>query len=676
MENLKKIKKVLKRNQIVANLCYGYVKSKKYDRYYKCGRKQFIIKNLSKFYVEKNSTNKAEQVHRFFKKIDIVPVENDSFFYSIDCYKDIEGLHAVLENYTVDYNEIIKGSLNKIVTQLDGETKYSQDEKIVVDALVDYCLRCKENLKNSEKYSTQIENIESMFERPADHFSEALQRILFINQFLWQTNHMHNGLGHLDWILEDLYLSDLKKGIIDRNEAFKLIKDFCLALHEYYWYKSYMLMGDTGQIIILGGIDSNGDYKYNDLTFLFIEVMKELHLPDPKVLLRCSSKMPDELIKSALECIATGIGAPFLSNDDKVIPMLAQFGYESGDAINYVTAACWEPLIPNVSCDQNNVYSINFAKPLVDVLQNNEVFECSDFNDLVDKYFEALETYLNSVASKFEQFVFEEDPLYSLFSRSSRISKKDLLRGGAKYCNLGMTSVGMGTVVNSLTNIRKLVFVEQKYSLKEIIIACRNNYSENEKLQYLLKNNKPRYGDDSVEIIELTNQILKKASSVLGKHQTAGGGRFKFGLSSPNYIEDSKNIMATPDGRKNGDSFSVHISCDRSLPLTELLNFSTEIDYSDNRINGNVVDFVLSPTDLSSNMGKYLTIIKNALVGGIYQLQINVIDSKTLIEAKNNPEKFPNLIVRVWGFSAYFNDLPEDYKNLLIERVIESEKIA
>ena len=126
-----------------------------------------------------------------------------------------------------------------------------------------------------------------------------------------------------------------------------------------------MLLGDTGQIIILGGTDKEGSYKCNALTYRFIEASMELRLPDPKVLLRCSTKMPGDLLELALDCMSTGIGAPFLSNDDVVIPALLSFGYLPDDACKYATSACWEPLIIGNSCDQNNVKSINFARPLL-----------------------------------------------------------------------------------------------------------------------------------------------------------------------------------------------------------------------------------------------------------------------------------------------------------------------
>jgi len=100
------------------------------------------------------------------------------------------------------------------------------------------------------------------------------------------------------------------------------------------------------------------------------------------------------------------------------------------------------------------------------------------------------------------------------------------------------------------------------------------------------------------------------------------------------------------------------------------------LDYKDNRVNGNVVDFVITPTALRKNMDKYVKLLKVGFRGGMYQLQMNVVSSNTLVVTRKEPNQFPNLVVRMWGFSAYFKDPPDEYKDLLIRRAKESEHIA
>ena len=136
---------------------------------------------------------------------------------------------------------------------------------------------------------------------------------------------------------------------------------------------------------------------------------------------------------------------------------------------------------------------------------------------------------------------------------------------------------------------------------------------------------------------------------------------------------EAQNFPASFDGRKYGEPFEVHISSDSSNAYTELVNFASKLDYNNNRFNGNVVDFFVSPNFIEDNFTKFVEFIMMSIKVGFFEMQMNVVSSRVLIEARKKPEKFPNLIVRVWGFSAYFKDLPDDYKDYLIERAIKSE---
>ena len=126
----------------------------------------------------------------------------------------------------------------------------------------------------------------------------------------------------------------------------------------------------------------------------------------------------------------------------------------------------------------------------------------------------------------------------------------------------------------------------------------------------------------------------------------------------------------------NNDAYKriIHISADLNNDYTELMRFASKIDYEGCKFNGNVVDLMVSPNFIKNNFEKFTDYILLSIKLGFYQMQMNVVDSKTLIEAKAHPELHTNLIVRVWGFSSYFNDLPLSYKDLLIERALKNER--
>lgn len=671
-------KKIFKKIPIIKSYCYGR------SIYRKMLRGQTVNSNSIQFFINHHAQyfevsplgSKSSQVCKLIRKLDIKPIENGSFFYTIDCFKTIRPKEHILENCTIDYNMVVNHSLAELRKQLaQNDDDFSQGELCVVDSLQGY-FECAERSFGNDSRKKQLAAIKSLFERPANSFFEALQRILFYNQFLWQTGHLLNGLGHLDWILENLYLHDLESGVITREIAFEFLKDFFYALHSYYWFKSAGLMGDTGQIVILGGRDHDGKYHCNDLTYLFIEVSKELKLPDPKVLLRCTADMPEDLLELAMDCISTGIGAPLLSNDDVVIPAMISCGYDETDAYNYGTAACWEPLVSGLSCDANNIASLNFAIPLVKLFESEDFDKADSVEKIVELYTDELKKHIGDVLTPLTTLEFEEDPLLSLLSPSSLERKKDITRGGAKYNNLGLTSVGLGCVVNSILNIKKLAFDENRYSLFELNKKRHNNFAGDDALVTELKELSPAYGSDDDNVIKLTKYLMSVTSTEFSKYSTKYGGKFKVGLSSPNYISNAGKIPATLDGRKQGEPFSVHISSSKAIPTTELLSFAMKLDYNDNRLNGNVVDFFTTPSFIKQNMHKFASLLRSSFSGGIFQMQMNVVDSKTLIAAKADPKLFPELVVRVWGFSAYFNDLPEEYKDVLIARAIESEKAA
>lgn len=631
-------------------------------------------KQALKVHIEPLQYNKAKQIEKVIKKSRIVPVNSDRFFYSIDWFTVPVAKNIVLGNYTIDYSQVVESALKNKKEQLtNGITSYTRSQSIIIDALYAYYIRvCK--CKERDKYSEAIMAIGSIFERPARNFFEGLQRILFINQFLWQSKHRLNGLGHLDWILNDLFESDIKHGKLDENQALELIKEFLRVLHFEYEKKSNSLIGDTGQILILGGLCSAGCYSSNKLTYLFIEASKQLVIPDPKILLRCSELMPDDLLEAALECVATGIGAPLLSNDDAVIPALKKLGVEEEDLYSYGTSACWEPLIPGESSANNNIGSLQYVIPLIDLMNSAEFASLSTFEELLRKYEEYFCNYVKGLLMPLCSMEFEEDPLLSLFSVSSLEKRKDITKGGAKYANLGITSVGLGTVVNSLLNIEKMVFIEKRFSLKEFNSIRRNDFHGYEKLCDELKSIYPCFGSDDEKSMNLVTWIMDMTRREFRKYKTKYGGVFKTGLSSPGYVSQAVNIESTFDGRKRGEPFNVHISAGIPLPLTELLQFAFRLDYSDLLCNGNVVDFFITPEILLGNIQKYMTLLKVAFHERVFQIQMNVVSSKVLIAAKENPQNFPNLVVRVWGFSAYFINLPDEYKDLLIQRAIRSEE--
>lgn len=554
-----------------------------------------------------------------------------------------------------------------------GDFFYSIDHSVVVktkDVIVDnmpvdYSYVINKNLENSsientiKAYVKKINDPRVSLEKPTD-LKSALQAILFWNSLLWQTGHTLVGLGRLDKVL----------GVYEVPEnAESLICDFLKTLHSEYTFKSASLKGDTGQLIILGGVDSENGYFCNEYTRLFIKCLKKVHLPDPKILLRCSAAMPTDLLELSMECNATGIGSPLFSNDDTIIPYLIDFGYDREDAYNYGVSACWEPLSIGNSLEQNNLANIEYGKCAHAMIMDDRFVQCADMKAVAALYVKKLQEDCQSIICGLDSIQWQKDPLLSFMMGLNQ----DISEGGAKYNDYGILSIGMSAAVNSLLNINKYVFEEKRCSLEKIKNTVKENYKDGIEP---FDRNENGYGTDSPEAIELTNYLIKQTENNFKSYRNMLGGKVKFGLSSPSYLDLGKNCGATLDGRKANEPFQTHISRDKGEPLTEIMNFESKLQFSGVSSNANVLDVMIPASLIKDNISKFAIYMKGGIKEGIFQLQMNVLSYAQLVDAKAHPENYPNLIVRVWGFSAYFNDLPEEYKDNLIRRAKEMEMVG
>ena len=597
---------------------------------------------------------------------------SERFVYFLDMdYVFDNNRGVVFDNISVDYRRMIDNGLYALKYSPDQCTNdFCNDYNAVIDGIVLLANRIAKRLGDDHRAEWFV----GIAKRPANSFEEALQRILLLNQLLWQTNHPLMGFGLLDTVLADIYEAEKARGTIDRETATGMIVDFYKTLHRYFWFKSHALLGDTGQLVIVGRTDPNGNYVYNDLTFAFIDAIRIAQLPDPKVMLRVSKQTPDELLRCAVECIATGVGCPLFANDDIIIPKLIADGIGKKDAYAYATSACWEPLIAWSCPISNNLTVLNYMKSLENLFLREPLQEIDDFEMLLDRYFFYLSHNVNAAMNSLKKRRFAYDPLVSVFIGGCYEKKKDVSAGGATYNDYGMTTVAISNVVNSLINIKKYVFEEKICSLNEIKTMLLSDFEGNENWIDILKSNPKHYGMTDETVREITNRIVEKTGEFSKDFRNYLGGKLKFGLSSPAYIDAARDTLASFDGRKKGEPFHVHISTTDGEAYTELVNFASSIRLIGNSYNGNVVDFITSPSFISSQQEKFVQFVKGSIEKGFFEMQVGVLSSEMLIKAKKRPDDFPNIIVRVWGFSTFFKDLPDEYKDVVIQRALNNEK--
>ena len=580
------------------------------------------------------------------------------------------------ENLTPDYGKILTGGLYNLKYLEDEVTNdYCISHNNVIDCMLLLVNRIIDEIdRNHPSMTRQRAFFERMKSNPSNGFEESIQRMLFVNQLFWQMDHRLTGLGAWDSLLAPYYAKDVAAGELDRDKAIEIIKDLFVILHNHYEYKSNVLMGDTGQIFVLGRSDGNGGYVFNELTELFIIAMHQTHIPEPKCLLRVNKNTPKRLIEIALDAIASGIGSPLLANDDIVIPALVEFGIPIEDALLWTTSACWEPLIGGKSSSMNNMTVLNYLKAFDNMIRRDRLEKIENIEDLIDRYLFYLRLNLKAVKRVLRIHRHQYDPLLSVFTDDCKILKRDVSCGGARYHNVGITSVALGNLVNSLINIDEYVFKKKEFSLYDVKRMVITDFEGDETFAEKLKRRKSVYGKDDKRYSEIVNRITSCVSKEISDYTSYLGGKMKVGLSGSTYLDSARVFDASFDGRRFGDPFTVHVSNEDNDSYTEIINFVSQLDYSGSRFNGNVVDLMVNPNFILNNREKFVEFIMASIRIGFFQMQMNVVSSKTLIDARRNPELYPNLIVRVWGFSSYFNDLPDEYKDVLIERVIKNER--
>ena len=567
---------------------------------------------------------------------------------------------------TADYSSILNGSINEkrleVAAMPEGDFRQSLD--MCLDAIDQYVNRITKYLANKADTRSKVllTYFNNMKNKASSSFDESIERILFYNALFWQCGHMQNGIGRLDLILEPYYKQDVEKGILTRQEAKAMLLNMVKILGSNLHYKSAGLKGDTGQVIIIGGIDAEGKNVENELSHIFCELFRENPIPDPKLILRVNKDTSDKLWTDAIETILKGGGSPLIMNDDVIIPKMVSFGYNKRDVWNVGTSACWEPLIIGKSFDQNNC-TPNI--PIIEsLLTTMEKYSNGTYEELLGNLYKEI----NKQIEKHNLNVFfEYSPLLSLFFDECIEKNKDFTKGGAAYNYHGILVSGLPNLVNAVLNLKKYIYEQQIVTMEECIDALKSNYSKREDIYQLFKNSEKKFGSTDIDTLSLTNQLIE----IIGKaveRRDMFGQKIKVGFSSPGYIIVARKIGATPDGRKDGDPFAVHISpTSSSIDISEILDFASQLKYDGVCINGNIVDFIIPPT-YTKQPDKLITYIRSGCEKGLFELQLNVLDKRMLIDAKTHPEKYPNLIVRVWGFSAYFNDLPEEYKDNLIKR--------
>mgnify|MGYP000350114143 CR=1 FL=1 len=605
-----------------------------------------------------------------------------------------------IAHFLPDYASIIKlgtnGLRGKVEARLELEslTPKQKDQLnaqlIVLDACDQFAARYRKlALKLGQKDIAQL--LENVPKHPANNLKEGLQLVWFF-QMMIQIESLDQGisLGRIDQYLYPLYQKEKAEGCFNEFDFKDTFCAFCLKLSEiiplFSERASYMYSGlPSGQAMTIGGLDEAGVDASNEVTFMLLDVLDQFKTRQPNWHARHSAKSDARYRKELFKVISRGGGSPALYNDDVIQPALKKRFSESSPTWNYATVGCVEPALSGVSFTSSDAAIFNFAKILENVLKNIAKpfmpLLISSMESLWIAFSKELNVQVNRLKSCLDSLEganekFHPVPFASLTVKGCIEHARDLCSGGADYNASGIQAVGLADLADSMAAIQQFVFTEQRLTMRELAIACKQNFKGLSELKARL-HNFDKVGNDKASVDEIMQRLAILYDETISQHQNTRGGNWMPGIYSMTCHQSmGKNTMALPSGREAGAPLADGISPgdgNDTLGPTASLNSIAKLDLSRfaNGINLNI------KFDAKTMSGEHGSILLQGLIEGYFlqggmQVQVNVLDPKILTQAKLHPEKHKNLLIRISGYSAHFVDLTPAMQDEIIRRTLQS----
>jgi len=583
-----------------------------------------------------------------------------------------------------------------------------------VIAYADRYAALAESLAESEKDPRRKQEIAKIGEicrrvprYPARTFYEGIQTVWFVHLLSQIESNGHSmSFGRLDQYLYPFYQRDIDAGVITDEFVVELLA--CLWLKAFgvikirpWAHTRFSGGGPTYQNLTLGGLTPDGKDAVNNLTLRCLDSVTLTKLPQPNVSARYHECNPDKYLKKCLEVIAMGFGMPAMHSDRLMIASLTDRGVSQSDANNYAIVGCIEPIVPGkFGYRAAGMSFTNFAKMLeitfnggLDPLTGHmlkdlgrKLANCKSFEEVMEDYKTicAQVVRLRVTGEHCIDFNIEElvpDAFCSGLVQDCMGRGKTAKEGGSVYDMVTGPETGIVNAANSLEAVRELVFDKKELTMEQLDTSLRNNFSglEGENIRKNLLNRASKFGNDIDSVDNLASRLYLVFMEEQSKYPTARIGRGPIGcISYPctatisGNVPSGVNVGATPEGRFAGEPLtegcSPYHGTDKVGP-TAVLNSVAKMP---NRLitGGNLLNLRFSPSVFSSGtkLKKMMGMIKVFFLKGGWHVQFNIISTKTLQDAQKNPEKYEDLVVRVAGYSALFNDLEQKTQNDIIAR--------
>ena len=531
-----------------------------------------------------------------------------------------------------------------------------------------------------------------------DTFHEALQMYWFVHLGTITELNGWDAMtpGHIDQHLQPFYDKEVAAQALDREGAKELLACLWIKVNNHtappkvgVTAKESGTYNDFTQIN-LGGLKGDGSDGSNDISYLALEVSDELHLLQPQPSVHISRVTPDRFLKAASRVIRKGYGYPSVFNSDAVVMEQIRVGKSIEDARQGGTSGCIEtgafgkeayiltgylnvPKILEITL--NNGHDPLSGKKVG--LETGKAEQFASFAELYEAFEKQLE-YIVGLKIRVNNYI---ERMYAKYSPAPFLSVvisdciekgRDYYDGGPRYNTNYIQCCGIGTVTDSLSAINTHVFEDRRVAMASLLDALKTNFSKAEKLRQILWNKTPFFGNDDERADTIMRRVYDSLFSAIdGRANTKGTVYHLNMLSTTCHVYFGKMLGATPNGRlahlPMSDGTSPSQGCDRNGP-TAVIKSLSKMDQI--KSGGTLLNQRFLPSVLQSeqDLDKLCSLVRTYFSLGGHHVQFNVVDTKTLKLAQEQPDDYRNLLVRVAGYSDYFVDLDKEHQEEIISR--------
>lgn len=692
------------------------------DRFYITEKNKEELRKIADFWYHNTLKDKGlaamPEKSRIFYDLGIIKAEGN--ITSGDGHIAVN-YEKVLKFGLVDYKRRAKEKMENLdLTEYKNLNKlyFYKSIIIVVDAVRNFSKRYAElafkmaqeesNPKRKDELLEMCRILNKVPYYPAESFREAVQSIWMIHLCLQIESNGHSvSYGRMDQYLYQYYKNDMEKNKITEDEACEIltnlwVKTFSINKIRSWSHTKFSAGSPLYQNVTIGGQTTDGKDAVNPLSYLILRSVAQTRLPQPNLTVRYHKGLDDKFMKECIEVVRLGFGMPAFNNDEIIIPSFIEKGVSKEDAYNYSAIGCVEVAVPGkwgYRC--TGMSFLNFPKSLlialndgVDIESGIKVCEGIGHFKNMTSFKQVMDAWSKIICEITRQSVIIDNCVDTVIERTtadvlcSALTDDCLERGltikegGAVYDFISDLQVGIANLGDSLAAIKKCVFEDKIFTTNQVWDAIVNNFAgdEGKRIQDILINKAPKYGNDD----DYTDLLLKEAYDVyideISKYKNTRfgrgpiGGVYYAGTSSISAnVPQGASTLATPDGRKAGEPFAEGCSpshgMDKNGPTSV---FKSVSKLPTNKITGGVLlNQKVTPTMLAKEEDrmKLIYLIRtffNKLKG--FHVQYNVVSRETLIDAQKHPEKHNDLIVRVAGYSAFFNVLSKQTQDDIIER--------